>query len=367
MVYRTFVGLDVHARSVKAFALDVSTGEFWRKSLDNDPGQVIDWCLTLPGPARAVYEAGPTGYGMARAFAEIGLDLLVAAPSKLPVVPGDRVKTDKRDARRLCEALAAGQVTAVWVPSEGQEAARDLFRCREDAQIEFKAAAHRLSKLLLRNGLVWDRKCWTKTHLEWIGKVRFVDPCRQAALDSYLAHVQHLQRRKAHLDKLIEGEAAKAGWKPVVDALKCLRGVGALTAFGLAVEAGDWERLDPRKAGAYFGLVPSERSSGESRWQGGITKTGNGHARRLLVEAAKQHLRPYRPGSSRSLQKAYADVSPAVAARAEQANRRLAAQARKHGKAKKHTNRNTVALARELAGFCRDLAVMAKREAAVTV
>jgi transposase len=365
MAYRTFVGLDVHARSVKAFALDVSTGEVWRKSLDNDAGQLIDWCLTLPGPIRVVYEAGPTGYGMARAFAETGLDLVVAAPSKLPVVPGDRVKTDKRDAKRLSEALAAGQVTAVWVPSEDQEAARDLFRCREDAQIEFKAAAHRLSKLLLRNGLVWDRDTWTKTHLEWIGRVRFVDSCRQAALDSYLEHVEHLRRRRAHLDKPIEAEAAKPAWKAVVDALKCLRGVGVLTAFGLAVEVGDWERLDPRKAGAYFGLVPSERSSGESRWQGGITKTGNGHVRRLLVEAAKQHLRPYWPSSSLSLRRAYAEVSPAVAARADQANRRLAAQARKHGKAKKHTNRNTVALARELAGFCRDLAVLAQREAVV--
>jgi transposase len=131
------------------------------------------------------------------------------------------------------------------------------------------------------------------------------------------------------------------------------------------VEVGDWERIDPHRAGAYFGVVPSERSSGESRWQGGITKTGNGHVRRLLVEAAQHHTRPYRPASSPALQKAYANVTPAIAARAAHANQRLAAQARKHMGVKKHHNRMVVALARELAGFCRDLAVMARKEAAV--
>jgi transposase len=363
VAYRTFVGLDVHARSVRAFAVDVVTGEVREKSLDADPGSAIDWCLGLAGPVRAVYEAGPTGFGMAREFAAAGVDVVVAAPSLLPVVPGNRVKTDKRDARRLAEALAAGQVTGVWVPSVAQEAARDLFRCREDAQIEFKAAAHRLSKLLLRNGLVWDRDTWTKAHLTWIMKVRFGDVCQQAALDSYLDQVQQLTRRKAHLETLIAAEAAKPMWKPQVDALVCLRGVGVLTAFGLAVEVGDWQRIDPRKAGAYFGLAPVERSSGESRWLGGIAKTGNGHVRRLLVEAARKHARAYQASSSPSLQRAYANVSPAVAAKAAQANRRLAAQARKHATAKKHPNRTAVAVAREMAGFCRDLAVMARREA----
>jgi transposase len=234
-----------------------------------------------------------------------------------------------------------------------------LFRCREDAQIEFKAAAQRLGAFLLRQGVAWDRTAWTKTHLEWLGKLRFGQVCQQAAFDSYLGHVQHLLRRKAHLESLIASEAARPQWARTVGALVCLRGVGALTGFGLAVEVGDWSRLDPRRVGAYFGLTPSEYSSGQSRSQGGITKTGNAHVRRLLIEASWEHAKPYRPSSPPSLQAAWAKADPPVAARADLANRRLAAQWRKHKKSRKPATVAATAVARELAGYCRDLAVMA--------
>lgn len=357
--HRTFVGLDVHARSVKACAITVDTGLVIHRSFGNDPEAVVDWCLMLPGPVKAGYEAGPTGYGMARVFTDAGLDLVVAAPSKLLPQPGARVKTDRRDAQHLAELLAAGLVTAVRVPTLVEETARDVFRCREDAQLEFKAATARLGHFLLRRQITELEGCqWTKTRLDWLARQHFEDPNDQVVFDSYLGDIQSIGRRKIDLEKQIARIAGTEPWRGVVEALCCLRGVSTLTAFGLASEIGDWHRLTARTIGSYVGLVPAEYSSGPSRHLGGITKTGNPHVRRLLVEAAWWHKRPYWPAGSSKLQQAWAKVNEPVRQRSDFANRRLNHQWARFVANKKRPVVAATAIARQLAGFCHDLAVM---------
>jgi len=359
--YRTFVGLDVHARSIVgcAVAAGGGVGEVVYRSFGNDPEAVLDWCFTLPGPVKACYEAGPTGYGLVRAFTGVGVEMLVVAPSKLLPQPGARVKTDRRDARHLACLLATGNVTAVRVPTVVEEAARNVFRCREDAQLEFGAATVRLSHFLLRHQITeLAGSDWNKVRLEWLAKLDFEDANDQVVFDSYLGAVQSLRRRKLDLERQITQIAGAEPWCGVVDALCCLRGVSTLTAFGLATEIGDWHRLTARSIGPYVGLVPSEHSSGPSHRQGGITKTGNQHVRRLLAEAAWCHKRAYWPSRSPSLQRAWARVDEPVRQRADEANRRLYRQWCKFVDKKKKLVVANTAIARELAGFCHDLAVM---------
>ena len=225
----------------------------------------------------------------------------VAAPSKLQRPCGDRVKTDLRDARHLARLLHLGEIVAVAVPSVEQEAARDLVRAREDVRGDLMAARHRLSKLLLRQGIVYcGGRPWTGSHDLWLRAQRrsavFSLPGLGLAFDIAYDTLLATVARRDRLDAAIAEMAAASEFTPVVSRLGCLRGVSTLTAFGLAVEIGDWYRLTGRTIGAYLGLVPTESSSGGSRSQGSITKTGNGHARRLLIEAAWHHREPYRPG-----------------------------------------------------------------------
>ena len=173
MQYRTFIGLDVHARSVKAGLLDGETGEVAVRSAPARTEALVEWILALPGPASVAYEAGPTGYGLARALDEVGVACLVAAPSRIERAPGDRVKTDRRDALRLARLLRLGELVAVRVPSRAQEAARDLMRAHEDARSDLMCARHRLSTLLLRQGLVWEGRTWTQAHERWLAQQCF--------------------------------------------------------------------------------------------------------------------------------------------------------------------------------------------------
>jgi transposase len=294
-----FIGLDVHARSVKAGLLDGQTGEVAVRSAPARTEALVQWICELPGAAAVAYEAGPTGFGLARALEELGVACLVAAPSRIARAPGDRVKTDRRDAVRLARLLRLGELVAVRVPSRAEEAARDLMRAREDARSDLMCARHRLSKLLLRQGLVWEGKTWTQAHERWLARQRFAERPLEIAYEEALATMQSVCARRAALDAAIAVEATEPRWAEVVGRLACLRGVSTLTAFGLAVEVGDWQRFSERSIGAYLGLVPSESSSGERRCQGAITKTGNTHARRREGQPA------------------------AVRARAELANRRL--------------------------------------------
>ena len=354
---RTSVGLDVHARSVVAAAIDGVSGEVFRARLTPDHGEILRWVRALPGTAAATYEAGPTGFGLYRALTAAGVRCQVAAPSKLQRPSGDRVKTDQRDALHLARLLRLDEVTSVTVPSIDQEAARDLVRAREDCRGDRMRARHRLSKLLLRQGIVYSGgQAWTGRHDVWLRQQHLPGAATRLAFDSDYDAVLTVAARRDRLDAAITTMAAESEFTPVVHRLGCLRGVSTLTGFALAVEIGDWSRFTGTSIGSYVGLVPSEYSSGASRVQGGITKTGNGHARRLLVEAAWHHQARYTVGKT---MRDRWDLAPAPArARGDAGNRRLHARwVRFNDRGKRHVVAN-VAIARELAGWCWSLAVM---------
>ena len=355
--YRTSVGLDVHARSVVACGLDGETGEVLERRLTPNHSEVLEWIRSLPGPAAVTYEAGPTGFGLARFLLTARIECLVAAPSKLQRPAGDRVKTDTRDARHLARLLHLGEIVAVTIPSVEQEAARDLVRAREDCRGDLMTARHRVSKLLLRQGIVYYGGCaWTGKHEAWLRMHRFNTPGLQLAYDTAFDAILATMDRRDRLDTAITQMAANSPYTPVVTRLGCLRGVSTLTAFGLATEIGDWDRLSGRSIGAYLGLVPTEYSSGATRSQGGVTKTGNSHARRLLIEAAWHHRAPYRPGQS--LRRRWDQASPAARARGQAANRRLHARWARFDERKKRSVVANAAIARELAGWCWSLAIL---------
>jgi transposase len=358
---RTSVGLDVHARSVVAEAVDWETGQVFSARLVPAHEEVIAWVRRLPGPAAVTYEAGPTGFGLARACQGAGIDCLVVAPSMLERPGGDRVKTDRRDARRLARLLHIGELPGVRVPTVAEEHARDLVRAREDTRGDLMRGRHRVSKLLLRQGIVYSGgTAWSQVHHQWLHAQRFdasSDLGLRIAYAEALDAVAACEDRRDRLDAAIDQIARQSPWADTVARLECVRGIATLTAFGLTVEIGDWHRFTGATIGAYLGLVPSESSSGSTRSLGPITKAGNGHARRLLVEAAWHHRRPV-SGPSRTLRTRRAAVSPAVRARARAADTRLHQRWQALEARKKRPTVAAIAVARELAGWCWSLAVM---------
>ena len=360
---RTSVGLDVHARSVAAAAIDGVTGELFQTKLTPSHEHIRSWLAGLPGPVAVTYEAGPTGFGLYRSLTRAGIRCEVAAPSKLNKPSGDRVKTDAKDAIHLARLLRLDEITPVAIPSIDQEAARDLVRAREDARGDLMRARHRLSKLLLRYGIVYyGGKAWTGKHDTWLRHEALTALSEaggrsiRATFDNdYDALLTTLARRD-RLDVLIEQMAGDSEFTAVVRRLGCLRGIGTLTAFALAVEVGDWDRFTGRSIGSFVGLVPTEHSSGQSRAQGSITKTGNGHARRLLVESAWHHRSPYRP--SKAMHERWALAPAAARARGDEGNRRLHQRWVKFIDRKKRHQVATAAIARELAGWCWSLAIL---------
>jgi transposase len=355
---RTSVGLDVHARSVVAAALDGATGEVRRARLTPAHEDLERWVRGLEGPVAVTYEAGPTGFGLARFLRGRGVECRVAAPSRLQRPTGDRVKTDARDALHLARLLHLGEIVEVSVPSVAQEAARDLVRAREDARGDLMAARHRVSKLLLRQGIVYSGgKAWNASHGVWLRSRRFEQRALQLAFDSAYEAMELTVARRDRLDAAIAVMATDSEFTPIVNRLGCLRGVSTLTAFGLAVEIGDWHRLTGRSIGAYLGLVPTESSSGARRSQGGLTKTGNGHARRLLIEAAWHHRTPWR-GPGLDLRRRQDRAPVAAVTRAQAGNRRLATRWAGLRERKKTPVVANAAIARELAGWCWSLATL---------
>lgn len=354
---RTSVGLDVHARSVFGCALDGETGEVIERRMTPHHGEILEWARSLPGPVNAVYEAGPTGFGLARALLAAGIDCQVLAPSKLIRPAGDRVKTDARDARHLARLLHLGEVVSVAIPSPAQESARDLVRAREDRRGDLMSARHRISKLLLRQGIVYHGgEAWTSKHEQWLRQQQFGNVGQQAAFDAAFDAMLATVDRRDRLDHAIAEMAADSEFTGVAGRLQCLRGISTLTAFGLAVEIGDWTRFTGRTIGAYVGLVPTEYSSGDTRAQGGLTKTGNGHVRRLLIESAWHHRKPYRP--SQRLRRRWATATPALRARSHAANRRLHTRWVRFDQRHKRPVIANAAIARELAGWCWSVAVL---------
>lgn len=360
MIERTSVGLDVHARSIVGTGLDGVTGEMFKTTLVPSADAVIEWLDTLPGPVAVVYEAGPTGYGLYRDLSKAGISCVVAAPSKLNRPSGERVKTDAKDALLLAQLLRVGQITPVMVPTVIQEAARDLVRAREDVRADLMRARHRVSKLLLRHGHVYyGGSTWTSPHRAWLHQIRFDQPAlagTRAAYEADLEAVEFAIARRDRLDAQIAAMAADSEFTPVVRRLCCLRGISTLTGFALAVEIGDWERFTGRSIGAYLGLVPTEHSSGGSRRQGGITKTGNTHVRRLLIEAAWHHKPRY--SVRKTLQDRWDQAPEAARIRGHAGNQRLHQRWNAYtARNKKHTIAST-AIARELAGWCWSVATL---------
>ncbi len=263
---RTSVGLDVHARSVAAAAIDGVTGELVQAKLTPAHDHIRDWLLQLPGPVAVAYEAGPTGFGLYRALTGAGIRCEVAAPSRLMRPSGDRIKTDARDAIHLARLLRIDEVTPVAVPTVEQETARDLVRAREDVRHDLMSARHRLSKLLLRHGIVYyGGRAWTGRHDAWLRAQRFEVRASRVTFDETYDAVLTITARRDRLDAEIEAMAADSEFTPLVRRLGCLRGVATLTGFALAVELGDWHRFTGRSIGSFVGLVPSEESSGASR------------------------------------------------------------------------------------------------------
>jgi transposase len=348
----TWVGLDVHARSTHAAAIDRDSGELTRARFGEGAAPVVEWLQGLPQPIRACYEAGPTGYALYRAAVAAGLRIDVVAPSKTPRAAGDRVKTDRKDAELLVRLLLAGSLAPVAVPSETFEAARDLARAREQLRGDLARVRHRVSKLLLRYGRVYERSggTWTQRHRDWLSQQRFPHQATELAYLDYLAAVDGLLARRTALDERLSRIAQEPELWPIVARLRCFRGIETLTALALCLEIGDFGRFQrPGQLAAWLGLVPSLHQSGESQTRGAITKTGSGYARRLLVEAAWHYTRSARTGVTlRNRQNGQPEQVIQISLRAQQRLYRLHQRLRARGKP---GNIAVVAVARELACF----------------
>jgi transposase len=350
----SWVGLDVHAAKVVACVVDAESGEMRLHRLSGATGEVVAFCAALPGPTRAAYEAGPTGYGLARALVAARVGCVVAAPGKIERPAQDKVKTDARDAERLVRLLMIDALHAVRVPTPEQEALRDLVRAREDVRVDLMRARQRLSKLLLRHDVRYEDTTsrWGERHRRWLAQVDLGQPGAQASLSDYVGAVEALELRRGTLEAAIAALVPQTPCAQTVARLRCLRGIDTLSAVGLAVEIGEFERFQrPGQLMAYVGLVPSEHSTGQTRRQGHITKSGSQHARRLLVEAAWHYRRAPRLGTT--LQRRQQDQSPVVVAIAWKAQQRLHHLWRRLD-SQRHMRRTivAVAVARHLTGFC---------------
>lgn len=349
----TYVALDVHKRSIVAGVLPPSGGEVELRELENTERALRRLVDRLGGPEglAVCYEAGPCGYEPYRLFTRLGVTCDIVAPSLVPVRAGDRVKTDRRDAKKLVRLYRAGELFFVRPPTPNQEGLRDLTRCLDDLIGARRAARHRIAKQLLRHGRIHSgKKLWTKSHRVWVAAQRLDDPLADEALQQMRAHLDSLDAQIETLEHHLEEIARTESWSDPARWLMSFRGISFKTALGLLAEIGDFRRFSsPRELMSFLGLTPSEYSSGEQRHRGHITKSGNRHARRLLVEAAWHYRR--RPNLSKRQRELAATVPPEVPARAWRAQLRLY---HRHGVLGRQGKRSTVAnvaVARELCGF----------------
>lgn len=344
------VGLDVHEQSITV-AIAEPAGEVM--VLRRIPHDVVELLKTLKGLAhhskvRVAYEAGATGTGLWRRLNDEGFECIVVAPSRIPRT--GRQKTDGEDAMRLARFLRSGDLVSVYVADEDTEALRALTRAREDAVEAQQRARGQLRNFLVHHGLKFDGKTlWTKTHLDWVQKLKFEHQASRIVRDDYLREVEAAAARIGRLTKEIEAQAPQSKQWPKIEALQALRGVQLVTAATIVFEIGNFARFDnPKRLMSYLGQVPREFSSGERVVKGSITKAGNGHVRRVLCEAAWN----YRFASTgEAIKKRRAKTSPAVQALAEKAQTRLYARYRHLMLRKKELNKVNVAVGRELVGF----------------
>ena len=349
-----FVGLDVHANQTHRAALELTTGELTRRRIQGPPERALDDLESFGPDVVAVYEAGPTGFGLARAARERGIELRIAAPGLIPRGSADRVKTDARDAERLARLLAAGELSFVSVPSVDEERFRDLVRCREDLRGDLMRARHRLGKFCLRRELRYPGpgNNWTRAHRAWLAKLSFSDEASAVTFADYLAAVDALSQRRSAAEAAIERLWPESPHAQTIARLRAFRGIDTLTAAGLCAEVGDFCRFaKPKLLAGYLGIVPSERTSDEKRRQGAITKAGSKHARRLLVEAAHHYAR--KPAIGATLRRRQEEIDPRVCEIAWRAQLRLHDRWLHLGRRRgKPTGKVAIAVARELSAFC---------------
>lgn len=349
-----FVGMDVHKASIE-IALADSTGEVRRYGEVGGDAASIDRVVRKLRSAHRnpmfVYEAGPCGFWIYRRLSAQGLACMVVSPSMTPRRPGERLKTDRRDAVKLARLARAGELTPIYVPDAGDEAMRDLVRAREDAVAMQRQARQRLQALLLRNEVRYpQRTTWTQAHRRWIAHLKLPHPAQQIAFEEYVMAVEEASARLERFTTAITAHLEQWRWKPVVAALQALRGVQAIHAVRIVAELGDLRRFEsPRGLMGYLGLIPSEDSSGPRRRQGSITKAGNSSARRALVEAAHTYRFPARV--SRLIAKRQNTLDKAVCEIAWKAQVRLCARFRRLAARGVNRNKVVVAVARELSGF----------------
>ncbi|MFH1843574.1 MAG: IS110 family transposase [bacterium] len=367
---KLFVGLDVHKDSITAAYVPdrrdaevISLGDIGTRQCDIDKlrRKLLSRCRDLV----FVYEAGPCGYWLYRYLTRKGHTCLVVAPSLIPRKSGDRVKTDRRDAVMLARTMRAGDLTPVYVPKVEDEAIRDLCRAREDAKQDLKSAKLRLKSFLLRQDIRYEgRANWGPAHLRWLGNVACPTPAQQIVFQEYVRAINERHERVGRIEAELRSQVDGWRMKPVVVAIQALRGVAFTTAATLIAELGDITRFDnPTQLMGYLGLTPSEYSSGRKRKLGGITKSGNGHARKALVEGAWAYRFPARV--SRHLQRRLELVPQHIQDISWKAQVRLCKRRRRMIARGKHTNKVAVAIAREMAGFIWDIARQTPLENAV--
>ncbi len=353
--YSKFVGFDVHKADIAVGTAAADRGESGLYgTIENAPGAYLKLAKKLSKGGEEVlycYEAGPCGYEIYRQLTKAGYDCMVIAPSLIPKKAGDRVKTDRRDAVSLARLLRAGELTPIWVPDREQEAMRDLIRAREDMKGMERRSRQRLGGFLLRHDKVYAGRCkWTRAYFGWLEGLRFETAAQQIVLQEYIDMVKHTQERVASMEEEIR--KALYGWtlRPVVEGLMALRGINLVAAMTIIAELGDLSRFESsRQLMSHLGLVPSEYSSGERPKRGGITKTGNSHVRRVLIEASWCYRLPAR--KTAHLRRKAEKTSKAVQEIAWKAQKRLCSRYwYLINKGKLHV-KSCTAVARELVGF----------------
>lgn len=361
-IHNAYVGLDVHKETIAiAVAEPGRQKPVYEGEIANTAKRVERKIQQLSeryggGLLQFVYEAGPCGYGLYRQLLASGHDVQVVAPSRIPKAPGERIKTDRRDALKLARLARSGDLTPVWIPDTEQEAMRDLTRARDDMKAQERKARQQLNAFVLRHGHHWPkgRTRWTQTHFNWLESLRFEHDWQQVVLQEYIDAVKAATQRVADLTAQMERALPQWSLAPVVEALVALRGIDKLAAMVLMAELGDISRFDsPRQLMAFLGLVPSEHSSGSRRRQGAITLTGNSYARRMLVESAWSYRFPAR--QTMHLKRKAAGAPDEARAVAWKAQKRLCGRYRDLTRAGKNTKLVCVAVARELTGFIWDI------------
>ncbi len=350
----TYVGIDAHKKDLFVAMLMGNRPAPVTWQLANQPQAVRRLVRKLEreasGPIRVFYEAGPCGYALQRQMTTSRMSCDVVAPALIPRKPGDRVKTNRRDSRKLAELGRAGLLTAVQPPTPEDEAVRDLARARDDAREDLQRCRHRLGKLLLRRGLHYAGRNWTRAHREWIDRLTWLHAAERAVVDDYLLAIDHTEARLRELDARLTEIAEREPYRKPVGWLRCFRGIDTLTAILILAELHDFQRfVSARALMAYLGLVPGEDSSGEKSRRGRITRTGNALVRRLLIETAWHY--QHRPSVGRMLSRRRRGQPGRVIAVADKAQQRLCRRFRKLAAEHKPAPKIAVAIARELAGF----------------